>query len=76
MSNPVRDFTSNTAIGEYYTVYVAIRSHLDKHPPKKGEKQLSDYLNDFGMTQYSQRMRTTTTIRFIDGFLINKDMQK
>ena len=72
MSNPVRCFSTNTSIGEYYTVYMAIRDHLNKNPPKEGEKTMIDYLNDFGITLYPQIMRTTTNTRFIDAYLINK----
>ena len=76
MSNPIRCFSTNSAIGEYYSVYMALRDHLHKNPPKEGEKQLIDYLNEFGITLYPQIMRTTTTVRFIDAYLINKEPQK
>ena len=76
MSNPIRCYSTNTAIGEYYSVYMALRDHLRKNPPKEGEKQLIDYLSDFGITLYPQIMRTTTNVRFIDAYLINKEPQK
>ena len=72
MSNPIRCFSTNTPIGEYYTVYMAIRDHLNKNPPKKGDKTMIDYLNEFGISLYPQIMRTTTNVRFIDAHLINK----
>lgn len=76
MSNLIRCYSTNTTIGEYYTVYMALRDHLNKHPPKKGDKTLIDYLNDFGITLYPQIMRTTTHVRFIDAYLINKESDK
>lgn len=72
MSNPIRCFSTNTSIGEYYTVYMALRDHLNKNPPKKGEKTMIDYLNDFGITLYPQIMRTTANVRFVDAYLISK----
>lgn len=76
MSNPIRCYSTNTAIGEYYSVYMALRDYLEQNPPKKGEKQLINYLSDFGITLYPQIMRTTTNVRFIDAYHINKDPQK
>ena len=76
MSDPVRCYSTNVVIGEYYSVYMALRDHLNKNPPKKGEKQLIDYLNDFGITLYPQIMRTTTNVRFIDAYTINKEPKK
>jgi len=76
MSNPIRCYSTNTAIGDYYSAYMALRDHLRKNPPKEGEKQLIDYLSDFGITLYPQIMRTTTNVRFIDAYLINKEPQK
>ena len=76
MSNPIRCYSTNTAIGEYYSVYMALRDHLRKNPPKEGEKQLTDYLSDLGITLYPQLMRTTTNVRFIDGYFINKEPLK
>lgn len=73
MSNPIRCFSTNTTIGEYYTVYMALRKHLTENPPKKGEKQMIDYLNEFGITLYPQIMRTTSHVRFIDAHLTNKN---
>ena len=72
MSDPIRCFTTNTPIGEYYTVYMALRDHLHKNPPKKGEKEIIDYLKEFGIVLYPQIMRTTTNARFIDAHLIDK----
>lgn len=76
MSNPIRCFSTNTAIGEYYSVYMALRDYLRKHPPKDGEKQITDFLSEFGITTIPQIMRTITNVRFIDAYLINKDPQK
>jgi DNA-directed RNA polymerase subunit N (RpoN/RPB10) len=76
MSNPIRCFSTNTAIGEYYSAYMVIRDYLNENPPKKGEKQLIDYLRDFDIVLYPQIMRTTTHVRFIDAYLINKEPQK
>ena len=76
MSNPIRCYSTNTAIGEYYSAYMVLRDHLHKNPPKEGEKQLIDYLNDFGIILYPQIMRTTTNVRFIDAYLINKEPRK
>lgn len=76
MSNPIRCFSTNTAVGEYYSAYMAIRDYLRKNPPKEGEKKLIDYLSDFGITLYPQIMRTTTNVRFVDAYLINKEPQK
>lgn len=72
MSNPVRCYSTNVSIGEYYTAYMAIRDYLNKHPPKKGGKTIIDYLNDFGISSYPQIMRTTAHVRFIDAHLIKK----
>lgn len=76
MSNPIRDYSTNTAIGEYYSAYMALRDHLRKNPPKEGEKQLTDYLSDLGITLYPEIMRTTTNVRFIDAYHINKEPLK
>jgi hypothetical protein len=76
MSSQVRCPSTNTAIGEYTPIYMALRDHLNKNPPKKGEKQLIDYLHEFGLTEYPQLMRATTAERFIDGANINKEPQK
>jgi hypothetical protein len=62
----------NTEIGEYYTVYMAIRDHLHKFPPKKGDKTMINYLNEFGITYYPEIMRTISNVRFIDADLIYK----
>ena len=76
MSNPIRCYSTNTAIGEYYSIYMALRDHLRENPPKKGEKQLIDYLYDFGITQYPQIMRTVTNRRFVDAYHINGEARK
>jgi DNA-directed RNA polymerase subunit N (RpoN/RPB10) len=76
MSNPIRCYSTNTAIGEYYSAYMAIRDHLNKNPPADGEKQIVDYLRDFGIILYPEIMRITTNSRFIDAHLINKPPQK
>lgn len=76
MSNPIRCYSTNTAIGEYYSVYMALRDHFRKNPPKEGEKQLTDCLSDLGITLYPQIMRTTTNARFIDAYLIYEEPLK
>lgn len=76
MSNPIRCYSTNTAIGEYYAVYMELRDHLQKNPPKKGEKEVLDYLREFGITLYPQIMRTISNVRFIDAHLISKEPQK
>jgi DNA-directed RNA polymerase subunit N (RpoN/RPB10) len=74
MSDPIRCFSTNSAIGEYYMIYVAIRDHLNRHPPGQGDKTLVDYLREFGITQYPQIMRMTSHVRFIDAHTINRNM--
>ena len=76
MSNPIRCYSTNTAIGEHYSAYMALRDHFNKNPPKEGEKTLVQHLSGFGITLYPQIMRTTTNVRFIDAYLINKEPQK
>jgi hypothetical protein len=76
MSTQIRCYSTNTASGEYSAVYMALRDHFHKNPPKPGEKQLIDYLHEFGLTEYPQLMRATTAERFIDGANINKEPQK
>lgn len=66
MSNPIRCYSTNSSIGEYYTVFMALRDHLNRNPPAEGEKQLIDYLKEFGIVLYPQIMRTITNARFID----------
>ena len=75
MSNPIRCFSTNASIGEYYPAYVALRDHLNKNPPKKGDKLLTDYLDEFGINLYPQIMRFTTHVRFIDAHHITKEPQ-
>ena len=76
MPIPVRCFSTNSAIGEYYTVYVALRDYLLKNPPKEGEKTLLDYLHDFGIILYPQIMRITTHTSFIDAYHIHQEPHK
>lgn len=76
MSNPIRCFSTNSTIGEYYSVYMALRDHFNEHPPAPGEKTLVEHLRGFGIDLYPQIMRTTTNVRFIDAHLINKEPTK
>lgn len=71
MSYPIRDFSAGgAAIGDYMVVIAALRSEFKKNPPKPGEKQLIDYIKEFGLTLYPQIMRATTSVRFVDAHLI------
>ena len=71
MSYPIRDFSAGgAAIGDYMVVITALRAEFEKNPPKPGEKQLIDYIKEFGLTLYPQIMRVTTSVRFIDAHLI------
>lgn len=76
MSDPIRCPSTNTVLGEYYPIYMAIRDHLHKNPPKEGDKNMVDYLNEFGIILYPQIMRITTHVRFIDAYLINKELDR
>lgn len=66
MPPPIRCFTTNEAIGQYYLVIDAIRKHLEKNTE---DKTLSDYLAEFTLTSYPQRMRIIGYTRFQDAHL-------
>jgi hypothetical protein len=70
MSDLIRDFSTNMSIGAWYRVYSEIRQYLVNNPPKEGEKQLIDYLHEFGITEYSQIMHLTSHVRFTDAHLL------
>lgn len=72
MACPIRCYSTNVAIGEYYTVIMEIKKYLHENPPKPGEKTFVDYLNDFGITQYPQTMRIISTVNFFDAHMLNK----
>ncbi len=72
MACPIRDYSTNTSIGEFWVVYNAIKKHLDKNPPKKGDKKLIDYLHEVEQHLYPQIMRTTTTVRPQDAYFLGK----
>ena len=70
MSDPIRCYSTNTDIGAYYTVYMALRDHLNKNPPPAGGKGLVNYMEEFGVTSYPQLMRMTGHVRFVDAHLV------
>ena len=72
MSNPIRCFTTNTTIGEYYPLYMALKAHFNEHPPATGEKTLIEHMKGLGIELYPQLMRTVATVQFIDAQYINK----
>ena len=72
MSNPVRDFSMNETIGEYYYAFMALRAYLNDNPPLAGESQMLDYFKEFGITRYPSITRTITNVRFIDAVNIYK----
>lgn len=72
MSNPVRDFSMNETIGEYYYAFMALRAYFNDNPPLKGDKQMLHYLNEWGINLYPSITRTITNVRFIDAANIYK----
>lgn len=76
MPPPIRCFSTNEDIGQYYLVLSAIRKHLKQNPPKDGEKNMMDYFNEFTLTSYPARMRITCFARFQDAHLITHDVLK
>jgi hypothetical protein len=49
---------------------ILYRIYGHSNPPKQGEKTITDYLKEFGITEYPQVMRMTTHIKFSDAHLI------
>jgi DNA-directed RNA polymerase subunit N (RpoN/RPB10) len=77
MSNPIRDFSTNEAIGDCYHVYMAIRADLaKKNIEDKQGNILKKYMNELGINLYPGLMRLTTNSRYIDACGIYKYPQK
>lgn len=76
MSNPVRCFSTNETIGEYYYAFMVLREYLNNNPPLEGEKTMVEYLKEFGIRLYPQIMRTIANVRFIDAHNIYNQPQK
>jgi hypothetical protein len=69
MSNYVRCTETNTSIGEYYVIFMALRDHLNQI---KQEDQLVKYLHEFGIMLYPDIMQMISAKRFIDADNIYK----